>query len=376
MNYNFFYKMKREWIVFGLVLFIVVLFYFSFQNKNGGLIHQLEDHCNVSIQLVDKVKGQMAEHFHLGGELISIKHRKPLHVYLTEGTENAFEVHFWLHTLIGGIRRPIVLKKYGDPLVSDSLVMGRSLRFLPSQIQDSKAINVGIFHWADEGGTEGALEAVYPYVDYVLRNYYFHSMFFNNDLKDRIVWIPNGYRTGFGPLSPVSLVKASERSMLCNFIGSAFMNFGGLRTDSRSQMIRALKAMGNPCYVEYTEGFGGQLNPISFGGYLRDSTFTLCPWGNSKETIRLYESMEAGSIPIMLPDAEFFEILDGHPFVTVESWSSLPELFDYFKTYPSKLDEKQVEMMTWWKNFKANKSIQIEHVISNSFRFHYQCHDC
>lgn len=354
----------RELVVFSLVLFLVFILYLSFQNNNEGLI----DRNQLNIQIVEQLP--------LNVELISMKHRKPLHVYLTEGTDNAFEVHFWLHTLIGGIRRPVILKKIGDPLVSDSLVMGRSLRFLPSQIQDSGASNVGIFHWADEGGTEGAYEAVYPYVDFVLRNYYFSFMFHNDNLKDRIVWIPNGYRTGFGPLSTSSFAKASERSVLCNFIGSAFMNTGGLRTDSRSQMISALKAMGNPCYVEYTEGFGGHLSPISFGGHLRDSTFTLCPWGNSKETIRFYESMEAGSIPIMLPDAEFFEILDGHPFLTVESWSALPELFDYFNKFPFELDAKQVEIITWWKDFKVNKSIQIDSVISNSFRYHYKCDNC
>src|SRR3954453_19744093 len=40
------------------------------------------------------------------------------------------------------------------------------------------------------------------------------------------------------------------------------------------------------------------LHVIDYRNILRESMFTLCPWGINPESLRLYEAMEAGSIPI------------------------------------------------------------------------------
>ena len=55
-----------------------------------------------------------------------------------------------------------------------------------------------------------------------------------------------------------------------------------------------LAPMAKVTYWESTKN----MHPILYRFMLEQSRFTLCPWGGNPETLRLYEALELGSIPI------------------------------------------------------------------------------
>ena len=147
----------------------------------------------------------------------------------------------------------------------------------------------------------------------------------------------------------------------------------------------------------------------TFRDTLSDSAFTLCPGGTNEETFRVYEALEAGSIPIIKANqaafAAFNEPLppfDGtgglhrarshhhhhhqskqakqsklkeeekekggeeqdsqsgpsdveqqHPLPTVASWDLAPQLLQHLSAQPlEEIDALQQRTREWWETFK------------------------
>lgn len=311
----------------------------------------------------------------LGKGMLFLK--RPLHVFFSTDMGIAMEKGFWVHELIEHIERPVVLHPYSDKnLVEDALVFGRGadsndLKSMIAMLESAKVKrlrNVGIFEWGDEDGNSKVVSH-YRNHSFVLRHYYFKKMLDDPSMQGRLLWVPNGPRDGIWPVARSSLIPATNRSRLCNFVGSAFFGLkDGLRTKSRNDMIAVLKELGDPCFVEYTYGFGGKRSALDFSMLLRDSTFTLCPWGNSKETIRLYDAMECGSIPIMLSDAEFLDaVMPGHPFILLKRWSDLPDVLKHYKEHPEELLLLQRKLVEFWKSLRDRVTGQISRVVDNAF---------
>ena len=90
---------------------------------------------------------------------------------------------------------------------------------------------------------------------------------------------------------------------------------------------------------------------------LLDSTFTLSPACHNPECFRLYEAVEAGSIPIISLDKEYrrhackdslFHWIDS-PIVIVESWSELFPTLQRMLANPEELDKRQEDLRAWYK---------------------------
>jgi hypothetical protein len=107
---------------------------------------------------------------------------------------------------------------------------------------------------------------------------------------------------------------------------------------------------------------------------MEDAIFAPCPGGNSIETIRLYDCLELGCIPIVTKAAylEDPRALAGAPFPTINDWSELPALLDELwqtslKT-PESTDALQQSCIQWWSAVKANTSGLVESLIDRSTR--------
>jgi len=94
---------------------------------------------------------------------------------------------------------------------------------------------------------------------------------------------------------------------------------------------------------------------------MEDSIFAPCPSGNNPETIRLYDALELGCIPISLSH-EFLLSRDALasigpvPFPILSSWAGLPQFLESMKaktlSNPNEILELQQRCISWWSDYK------------------------
>jgi hypothetical protein len=102
--------------------------------------------------------------------------------------------------------------------------------------------------------------------------------------------------------------------------------------------------------------------------------FGLVPGGNSPETIRLYEVLEAGAIPVMLrsPFVSAPEALDNPPFLLLDDWSQLPAAYAPFAdsmvtSVIEEVEARRRQALDWWTRFKALQQRRVRDLIDRSF---------
>ncbi len=162
------------------------------------------------------------------------------------------------------------------------------LKQLHSYIRHLKreGMKVGLFHLGDELYREST--DFYQDLDFIFRQYYKaedHKKYAN------CYYLPIGYKSGFCD----KLVHRSiyEREHLWSFAGHL--------KGSRYEMMKYAKAIAGGRYHITTQW--NDPNALTTGEYaelLNNTRFSLCPMGNySVDCFRVYESLEAGTIPIV-----------------------------------------------------------------------------
>lgn len=201
--------------------------------------------------------------------------------------------------------------------------------------------------------------SAYAECDLVIRNYYFSSIIGGFGSQSKVMWAPNGFRTGVGPRNADSLKKASQRQCLAAFLG--WINNAGSYNNERASFAGPAAACGENLYVLPSNGFASGYNVGLYSAIMEDSIFAPCPSGNNPETIRLYDALEVGAIPISLSH-EFLLSEDALaangpvPFPVLNSWSELPQFLERMKATalgnPSEIVELQQRCIHWWTDFK------------------------
>ena len=118
----------------------------------------------------------------------------------------------------------------------------------------------------------------------------------------------------------------------------------------------------------------GYLDAGKYRRTLHDSMFTLCPRGANAETRRVYEALEAGSIPIVeaaavgpaagggagaggaAPQcADSLQPLkeSGAPVIFVRNWANLPALLERETADRARLNRRQAALLSWYAGFKT-----------------------
>lgn len=105
----------------------------------------------------------------------------------------------------------------------------------------------------------------------------------------------------------------------------------------------------------------GQLNPHSYTEVLLDSVFTLAPAGHNPECYRMYEAVEAGSIPVFVKDDLYItEQNMAHPcrealyhwydapILVLDSWDELYPSVESLMNDLAALDEIQTKLTIWY----------------------------
>jgi len=101
------------------------------------------------------------------------------------------------------------------------------------------------------------------------------------------------------------------------------------------------------------------LDSKSYMKVLLESTFTLAPAGHNPECFRLYEAVEAGSIPVISLDKDYrqHKCKDSlshwlySPVVIVESWNEVIPTMQKLLEEPEALDKRQEDLRVWYEQF-------------------------
>jgi hypothetical protein len=305
----------------------------------------------------------------------------PLNLVCRRQTLDAIlEGYFIKEVLLAEIGRPIrwiaVEPKQSVPILNDSLVISFGTEFADylKEARARGANNIGLLHMADEQGDQDRM--FYGDADYVMRHYWFKDAMNPPSPESLgVIWIPNGYRTGVGPISVQTMLPTAERKIIGFFAGdfqARMSSAAGVK--ERRYMASIIKEANIPFAITETPGFSKGYGPVSFAAHLSMSRFGLVPGGNSPETIRLYEVLEAGAIPIMLrsPFVTAPEALDNPPFLLLNDWAELPKLYARYADAENPQTIAEIEalrqtIVKWWKDFKIRNQSRVRDLINLSF---------
>ena len=268
---------------------------------------------------------------------------------------------------------------------------------------------VVLYHMGDELADKNI--NAYKFCDLIIRNYFFPEILNQPELANKILWAPNGFKTGIGPRDPHTLQKVISRQYLSCFLGwlSNVGSFNGeralfsevvaawnssqkRRTKNVSQWLSHYLSLSKE-YLSFTKiapkcktdlhllssnGFSSGYKVGPYSAVMEESVFAPCPAGNSPETIRLYDALECGCIPIslhhsFLKSPHALAEYGPPPFPILAAWDELPVFLEKMKqkisNNPAEVQKIQDDCIAWWENYKKHLSQKIAQRIEGL----YQC---
>lgn len=137
-------------------------------------------------------------------------------------------------------------------------------------------------------------------------------------------------------------------------------------------MVDVVQRNQLPAAMMVTDRFGGGLGPASYSAFMENSRFALAPRGHAEETIRLFDAMELGAIPISLCHNFLLDpgAMGGAPVVMLDNWEQLPQWLAQTVMQPGAeavWQARQKQMIDWWSSFKTKMRDQVTELIERSF---------
>lgn len=301
--------------------------------------------------------------------------KTPLKIFAPrEHLDYILEASFIRNCLLARLERPasIIPIEAGQPFpIMDNSLYLSLLNFSVPAVAAASAAgcrNIGVLHMGDELGDLDL--GWYEGVDYVLRHYWFpeRCRLPPGGRCHDVLWLPNGYASGIGPRPRQTLLPASRREIRYFFSGRIPDNHPS--TEDRRTMLRSATEHQLPAFLKVTEGFAAGYKTAAFGALLENSRFALVPKGGADETVRLFDALESGAIPISLahPFLATPEALGSAPIVKLESWEQLPELHARIESLTdAQLDEVQRDTIAWWWDYKEAMAGTVAGIIEASF---------
>ena len=282
------------------------------------------------------------------------------------------ESQFLSDVVLGGLRRPIryaVFEQDQDfPYQDDMLILNHENRCseLIHRAIAAGCRNVGVVAWSH---TRSEDASYYPLVDYVLRPYFKpeHYHLPPSARCAQVEWIPNGYRSGVGPRNPQSLPSFADRTCEIFFAG-----FPDTNPSERQQMLQVVRSHQLPAQLVETSSFGQGLSIHTYRAAMENARFALIPGGADAETIRLFEALELGAIPICInyPYLADDRAMGSAPVVRILDWDELPARYYQMaraSNYLEIMEGFRQHLGRWWLDFKMHQQTKVAQVIDRSF---------
>jgi len=186
---------------------------------------------------------------------------------------------------------------------------------------------------------------------FAARNYF--SPKYYQDPK--VFTFPLGYRHCFEHFVKETK-KASDRRLAWSFAGS-------LKAD-RSTAINCFTKL-RPYQLNVCESFNDpkQLTTQEYAQVMADSVFAIAPQGGYNiDSFRIYEALEAGTIPVVMNSTTYFQVKPSYwhvifqgevemPFVRADSWDEAADKCAKI-IHEGRLDEVQAECRAFWDKWK------------------------
>jgi len=255
--------------------------------------------------------------------------------------------------------RPRVLIETGLLLLERQASHERQQILRQQRLQRLEALaNQGRFtliHVSDEEGLDGdQLYPMLPESTTIWRNFPYERF----DNKTTIHHFPIGPRKEF--LESMQLNKASERTTPWAFMGTLWRT--GNRTLATSIFLRE-----HPSGEFFGGQFFGRGLPIKqYRDRLQNSIFALCPEGDRHfDTFRLYESLQAGCIPLVVErDGQAIRLLGPQfPIPIFESWKLASKFAKENLHNRQALNMLQMQCQQWWGATKFHLSKTLRQAI-------------
>ena len=139
-------------------------------------------------------------------------------------------------------------------------------------------------------------------------------------------------------------------------------------------MLNVLQEHRIPATVLLSEGFGQGLGAPSYSAYMANTKLALAPGGNAAETIRFYDALECGALPVVV-DAPLLHaeaalgFCGTPPVVILDSWTALPDALECYLSPAAEADlSAQADACRqWWQMFKIRTSERVCGLIETSF---------
>ncbi len=301
---------------------------------------------------------------------------RPLNiVWRRQVLETVLETAFIRNVLLSKINRPqrwlAVEENDSLPLLDDSLIVSFSDPAVYFQaIRERGLKNIGFFQVGDEKGTYGTES--YGLVDYVLRNYHFPGQLAQK--PGAVLWVPNGWARGVGPVHVDDHLPFDERQLPAFFSG--FVGEGDQQISDRHRMMQVIRDHNVKALMATTNGFGQGLGPAAYASHMGNTRFALCPAGRSAETIRFYDALELGAIPVVI-DQPWLHAKDGlgvfgkPPVVILRDWQELPGFLIPYQgeITPERLlqaEQQRRDCVDWWGRIKNHFALRVAELINGT----------
>ena len=174
----------------------------------------------------------------------------------------------------------------------------------------------------------------YQQFDFVLRNH------FSPAYAERSVYLPFGPGWGWMMHGKRWLPKASLRRNFC--LAALWRPLDFEYHWDRGKLLELLSSEGQESLCNRT----GQW-VTNYEEQLMESSVSLCPFGSSPETNRLWESLLAGAVVVMTR-ATFVTANLQAPLILLNSWQELPALLQTLRSSPGLLDQHQQQQSEWF----------------------------
>lgn len=177
----------------------------------------------------------------------------------------------------------------------------------------------------------------YQQFDFVLRNH------FSPAYSERSMYLPFGPGWGWMMHGKRWLPKASLRGNFC--LAALWRPLDFEYHWDRGKLLELLSSEGQESLCNRT----GQW-VTNYEEQLMESSVSLCPFGSSPETNRLWESLLAGAVVVMTR-ATFVTANLQAPLILLNSWEELPALLQTLRSSPGLLDQHQQQQSEWFNAY-------------------------
>ena len=306
--------------------------------------------------------------------LVKSKHKKVLNLIFhmdprpNDHGGNIFETDWIELVLLGEIDRPLRVLRWDNEFRNDSVhvIFGHPPDDLFFRMRRAGIVNFGSIQMADEFMVENT--SFYADCDYTFRFYWNAA---HSDSPHNVHYLPLGYKSGLGAIAPRTHIPASRRRNLYGFVGSLRAN----RAHALSQLW--FRRADSVIVADLGWADPAGLHIIEYRHLLRDTAFTLAPFGSNEESLRFFEALEAGSIPIAqasaAPWGDF--IADGvgggaaapQPIPRVREWCEANEILAHYAARPAELDMLQERIVAWWAGRRRAAQRTVRRVLEGSF---------